>query len=272
MKTVVHLSDLHFGRVDRAIAAALHRAVHALSPDLVCVSGDLTQRARRGQFREARAFLDALPRPQLVVPGNHDVPLFNVAARLLNPLGGYCRYITTDLEPAHADNEIVAVGINTTKSMTIKGGRVLQHELERVCRVFDDATDRAVRIIVAHHPFDVSDDASPGRFGEEGPGVVEALTRCGTDVFLTGHLHVSYAGATAARYRLGGRSAIVVEAGTATSTRRRGELNSFNVIRVEPDAVTVEHLEYRSEASGFERRQSQRFDRGGDGWFSADSR
>src|SRR5215213_4331020 len=109
MQTIAHVSDIHFGRVDARVVTALGHAITALAPDLVVVSGDLTQRARAQQFREARQFLDRLPRPLLVVPGNHDVPLFNLAARFVDPFGGYRRYIQEDLEPAYACDSFVAV-------------------------------------------------------------------------------------------------------------------------------------------------------------------
>jgi len=99
MSTIAHLSDIHFGRVDSTVVDALIDTLTAVAPDLVALSGDLTQRARSGQFRAARRFLDRLPRPLLVVPGNHDVPLFNLAARFLDPFGGYQRHIQEDLEP-----------------------------------------------------------------------------------------------------------------------------------------------------------------------------
>ncbi len=105
MRTIVHLSDIHFGRVDPQIVPPLLQTVRGLAPDLVAVSGDLTQRARLGRFLRARAFLRELPTPTIVVPGNHDVPLFNIAARLVNPLDGYLRYIQRDLEPKFLDDE-----------------------------------------------------------------------------------------------------------------------------------------------------------------------
>ncbi len=106
MRTIVHLSDLHFGRIDPAVCRALAEDVSALNPDLVVVSGDLTQRAREHEFEEARVFLKSLPLPQLVVPGNHDVPLYNFVARFLRPLTRYQRYITSDLKPFYADTEM----------------------------------------------------------------------------------------------------------------------------------------------------------------------
>src|SRR5213593_2266921 len=129
MRTLVHLSDLHFGRVDEQIIEPLISAVTQINPDLVAVSGDLTQRARSQQFREARAFLDALPQPQIVVPGNHDVPLHNVFSRFLQPLAKYRRYISEDLQPFFQDEEIAVLGVNTARSLTLKGGRINEEQV-----------------------------------------------------------------------------------------------------------------------------------------------
>src|SRR6266851_7829192 len=121
MRTLVHLSDLHFGHVDAQIIDPLIKAVSEIRPDLVAVSGDLTQRARSWQFREARAFLDRLPRPQIVVPGNHDVPLYDLYGRFVERLECYQRYITEDLEPEYVDDEVAVLGANTARSLAWKG-------------------------------------------------------------------------------------------------------------------------------------------------------
>ena len=123
MRTLVHLSDIHFGRVDAAIVEPLISLIGKIKPDVVAVSGDLTQRARSEQFKEARAFLDRLPQPQIVVPGNHDVPLYNIFARFLQPLDKYRRFITEDLSPFYGDEEIAGLAVNTARSLTFKGGR-----------------------------------------------------------------------------------------------------------------------------------------------------
>src|SRR6266540_2867345 len=121
MRSIVHLSDIHFGRINEEVIAPLIETVKKINPDLVAVSGDLTQRARSHQFREARAFLESLPTPQIVVPGNHDVPLHNVFARFMQPLRKYRRYITDDLRPFYYDDEIAVLGVNTARSLTMKG-------------------------------------------------------------------------------------------------------------------------------------------------------
>ena len=275
MRTLVHLSDLHFGRVDRVVLGGLRDAVRQLEPDLVAVSGDFTQRARSWQFREARGFLESLPTPQLIVPGNHDVPLHNVFARFLNPLGGYRRHMTDDLRPHYIDREMAVIGTDTTRSFTIGGGGIRRRELRRIREVLKDAAEpaspkhearRRVTILVAHHPFDEPHaGASFGR-ARPGPEAVEELASEGVDVFLTGHLHVTFAGPTAKRYKIGGRSAIVVEAGTATSTRVRGEPNAFNVLRIDPQSIVVEHLVWNAGTGAFARGEVQRFQHSPDGW------
>jgi 3',5'-cyclic AMP phosphodiesterase CpdA len=121
MRIVVHLSDLHFGRVDPRLEPPLVRTIHAIAPDLIATSGDLTQRARRSQFEQARAFLQQLRMPTIVVPGNHDVPLFNIAARLVNPFAGYRRRIQRDLEPIFRGEEMIVVGLNSARTIPFNG-------------------------------------------------------------------------------------------------------------------------------------------------------
>ena len=257
-RTIVHLSDLHFGRADAAVARSLRNAVWELQPHVVAISGDLTQRARRQQFRRVRSFIVGLPSPQLIVPGNHDVPLFNVFARLMTPLGGYQRYITSDLTPRLSDGTIWMMGINTTRRTTIKSGRVSAAAVREIEAALRKAAPDSIRILVAHHPFDAAER------GQGGTRALETLTSAGIDVFLTGHLHTSYTGHTAQRYLTSGRSAVVVEAATATSTRLRDEANGFNVLRIRRDVIRVET--YRWNGRSFERSDVRSFKRGESGW------
>jgi len=135
MRTIVHLSDLHFGRLDRRVVAPLVAAIGAIAPDLVAVSGDFTQRARASQFVEARDFLATLPWPRLVVPGNHDVPLFDVARRFLRPLARYRQFIADDVEPVFIDAEIAALGLNSARSLTFGRGRLNADQIRKATEV-----------------------------------------------------------------------------------------------------------------------------------------
>jgi predicted MPP superfamily phosphohydrolase len=240
VRRVAHLSDLHFGRVERGVLEVLRRRLAALAPDLLVISGDLTQRAKSGEFRQARAYLDTLPRPQLVVPGNHDVPLYNLFRRFFRPLAAYRRFVAEDLEPSYVDEEIAVVGVNTARSLAFKGGRINEAQIaglrRKICRLGDEVT----KFVVTHHPFDVPQ-----------------LADCGIDVLMAGHLHASHVGMTAL-------SVLVVQAGTATSRRTRAEPNSFNLLRVEPRHIEVDR--YLLRGSDFVRGATESFDRGAGGW------
>lgn len=266
MRTLVHLSDIHFGRVDYALIEPLIRLITEFKPDVVVVSGDLTQRARTEQFKEARAFLDALPKPQIVIPGNHDVPLHNVFTRFLSPLDKYRRYITNDLEPFYADTEIAVLGINTARALTIKDGRInkeqVAHMRLRLCPLGADI----IKIIVTHHPFDLPVGYDDRELVGRARMAMEAFAGCGADLLLAGHLHVSHTGHTAERYKIAGHSALVVQAGTATSTRGRGEDNSFNLIRIDRPRIEVERFTWKLEQGTFAVSSAERFQHTSDGW------
>jgi 3',5'-cyclic AMP phosphodiesterase CpdA len=264
MRTLVHLSDLHFGRVDPAVADALIALIARLGPQVVAVSGDLTQRARRSQFRAARRFLDSLPEPRIVVPGNHDIPLFNLPVRFLDPLGGYRRHITGDLQPVHADSEIAVLGLNTTRATSLKGGAVQYDDVPSMCEVLGRLSTQLVKIVVGHHPFGERRAAGTPQ-GHPDTRAVARLAEAGADVFLTGHRHLSYTGHTAERYDISGRAAIVVEAGTATSTRMRGEANAFNVLHIDRGQIAVERFEWQS-SGAFRVAEVRRFERSAVGW------
>jgi 3',5'-cyclic AMP phosphodiesterase CpdA len=266
MRTIVHLSDLHFGRVDRQLLEPLIKTIGELKPNLVAVSGDLTQRARSHQFIEARAFLDALPKPQIVVPGNHDIPLHNVFARFLQPLDKYRRYITDELQPGFADEEMVVVGVSTARSSTFKGGRINREQVARVRERMCSLGDEVMKILVTHHPFDLPEGYSDRDLVGRARMAMAGLADCGADLFLAGHLHVTYSGQTAKRYNIQGHSALVVQAGTATSTRERGEVNSFNLIRLDHPNVTVERFSWNPESLSFAVASEEHFQHSSEGW------
>lgn len=267
MRTVAHISDLHFGATDPVIVAALIDCLATLRPDVVAVSGDLTQRARRHQFVAARAFLDAVPFPQVVVPGNHDVPFYNMLARFARPLYRYRRFITSERHPSFVDDEIAIVGADTTRSVTIAEGGLRTRDVSRLSEQLTQAPVGAVRILVCHHPFDpLLGHRKRLTIPAPDAQAVNALVAGGVDVFLTGHRHLSYAGHTATRYQVQGRAAIVVEAGTATSVRVRGEANTFNVLRVGMGQVSAERWEWQREGRVFAVARTDEFVRVEAGW------
>lgn len=266
MRTLVHLSDLHFGRLDPLLLMPLVECVHALSPDVVVVSGDLTQRARTTEFIQAKEFLARLPGPRIVVPGNHDVPLHNLVHRLLRPLEKFRRYIEPSLSPSFIDPEIAVLGVNTARSLVVKNGRINEVQLRSLREAFGVLPEEVVKVVVTHHPFDVpSHIGASQRVGRAGIAMAE-FAQCGVDVLLAGHLHTSRAGDTGARYALSGYGALVLNAGTATSTRGRGEANAFNLVRLEKNRVGVKRFEWLHESQRFSPADHQLFVREHKGW------
>jgi 3',5'-cyclic AMP phosphodiesterase CpdA len=271
MRTIVHLSDLHFGRVDPALLDPLVAAVAAASPDVVVVSGDLTQRARKAQFAQARAFLDRLPRPRVVVPGNHDIPYYNVLKRFLAPLDNFRALICDDVEPAFIDEEIAVLGVNTARSLTFKHGRINAGQVARIRERLASVPASVTRIVVTHHPFDPPQDADPSERLGRADMAMPALAALGVDVLLSGHLHATHVSNTARRYPIPGFAALAVQAGTATSTRGRGEVNAFNVLRIADPRVDAPRIDVTRH--GFDPRQrayvpmdGHAYTRKGDDW------
>jgi len=268
MRTIVHLSDIHFGRIEPALVDQLSVAVTRLSPDLLAVSGDLTQRAKRSEFTAARAFLDALPFPRLVVPGNHDVPLYNVFTRFVTPLARYARAITRDLSPVFQDAEVIVVGVNTARSFTVGEGQINEAQVDQIVRHLSGAPPGLIRIVVTHHPFDLPEGVREERLLGRAAMAMAKLSAAGADLFLAGHLHISHIGHTAERYKIAGHSALVVQAGTV-STRSRGEQPSFNVLRLHRPEIAVERLVWNPERAMFTETAASVYRHTESGWMKA---
>jgi 3',5'-cyclic AMP phosphodiesterase CpdA len=266
MRTLVHLSDLHFGRVDPELLDPLRDLVHRIAPTAVVVSGDLTQRAKSEQFEEARAWLDTLPGPQIIVPGNHDISLYNVFRRFVLPLERYKRYITDDLDPVYIDDEIAVLGVNTARSLTWKDGRVNKEQVEKIRATLAGLPPEVTRVVVTHHPFDLPKGAEEDDLVDRAHMAMDVFAECGVDLLMAGHLHQSHAGNTEARYKISEYAALVVQAGTATSTRGRGEVNSFNVIRIEARKIEVDRYGWDAVHKQFQLLATEKFMRSGNIW------
>jgi 3',5'-cyclic AMP phosphodiesterase CpdA len=250
-RMIAHLSDLHFGRVDPAIVEPIVAAVKRLRPDLVAISGDLTQRARRVEFEQARQFVDRLPQPRIVVPGNHDVPLHNPWSRFVSGMSLFREYISKELESSYVDEAIAVAGVNTARALTWKGGRINRTQIERVRLHFCGAAASVLRIVVAHHPLDLPEAWRRRDRAWRARRAFREWAGCGVDMVLAGHIHLAFAGSEAELLRLGNHGAIVVQAGTAISTRGRGEPNSFNAIEVRENAISVERHTWDASAKMF---------------------
>ncbi|RVV98372.1 metallophosphoesterase [Mesobaculum littorinae] len=265
MRRVLHLSDIHFGRTRLDLVDPLVDKIAELRPDLVVISGDLTQRARVAQFEEAKAFIDRIDPPVLTVPGNHDVPLDNLWVRLVRPFSRYRRIIDRNLAPSWSDEEINVIGVNTVNPYVWQSGKIGEKAVRRVCSAFDQTRHKRVRIVALHHPL----DHAPGVEKKLMRGAAEAagrLAECGADIVLCGHLHSWRADPHTARE--GGASTILLQAGTGLSTRVRGEENDFNLLSIQPGEITVDRWA-AGERPVFEHKSGHVFHKGAGGWSRA---
>lgn len=273
--TLVHVSDLHFGppylpRVGEALLDILPR----MDPDVIVASGDFTQRAKEAQYAEARAFLDRFPqRPLVVVPGNHDVPLYRVAERIFSPYALYRTYISEKLDTVLRRDDAVIVGLNSTSPLrAIVNGRIDRRQLDFCADAFASAPEGAARIVVAHHHFAPAPDYEGDKPMPKAKRALDRFTEMRVDLILGGHLHRAYIGNSLDVYPGEDREhgIIIVQSGTTTSRRGRArerEKNSFNLIRIGEDTIRVTHYMYFDEAGGFEPVSQHIFPRAGRDYF-----
>lgn len=262
---ICHLSDLHFGHHDAALAGGLAADLTSQNPDLVIVSGDFTQLGTAREFEAAREFLDTLQVPIFTVPGNHDVPARNVLQRLINPYGLYRRYIAQELEPVLDLGDVVIAGIKTSRraraELNWAHGSISRGQLRRLEGRFKGSSPTALRIIVAHHPLMQPEGAvlKPMRLVRRADLALETFARLGIRLVLSGHFHLSYvrqhgnAGAVAEGAPEGLRKAegapiLVAQASSTISTRLRGDTNAYNLIDIEGGRIAVTVREWREGA------------------------
>ena len=250
MRVVAHLSDLHFGHHDDRVEEALLASLREKHPDLVVVSGDFTQRALKAEFAAARRFLDRIAQPKLVVPGNHDVPLYDLLARLFRPLENYCRYIAPAGVPGARliEDEIAILGLSTARRFTGTNGRVSHEQMDEIRRVFRPIPQAVMKVLVTHHPLGSAEGHAKVEHAFRSGEALRATAEAGVHLLLSGHHHSSASGEIDAEITFDGHI-LVIHAGTAISTRlRSAEGNTYNLLRIAPDRVSVSVMECSSEA------------------------
>jgi 3',5'-cyclic AMP phosphodiesterase CpdA len=252
----MHISDLHAGPpFNPKLAEQLAAEAHALAPDLLVASGDFVQRADRAeQWRTIVAYLKTLPEPRLVVPGNHDVPLYNPFNRVFRSLERYKRYISPNLNPVFERPGLVVVGGNTAHGLTVDGGHLSAEQIATMEGIFTRHAADTCKVAVLHHHV-VNPSGSEGRRKiRNADEAVRLLDRCGVELLLCGHIHVSYVGTTLDLRPDLQQGTIICQSGTSTSrrgkSRERGK-NSYNVIEIEDHVIRIGQHLYLEDAGRF---------------------
>ncbi|WP_375690896.1 metallophosphoesterase family protein [Pseudooceanicola sp. LIPI14-2-Ac024] len=267
MTRLIHLSDLHFGRDRPELLDPLITAVNDLRPDLVAISGDLTQRALDSQFRAARAFIDRIEAPVLSVPGNHDIPLHLPVTRLLRPFHNYRQWIARDLKPTAQLDGMTVIGLNTVDRYRWQRGRIRSRHVRRACSVARDSRPGDLVVLVAHHPF----EHAPGvekRLMRGADKAIDRLADCGADVILSGHLHLWRTEPFLTRPF--GANILQIHAGTGLSTRQRGEPNDFACIDRDGEVLRVARWIASPGDAAFAESTIRHFGRTPTGWRTLD--
>ena len=233
MTRLLQISDTHFGTEQPHVMRALLALAHAEKPDVLVLSGDITQRASAAQFSRARRFCDDLAIPRMLsLPGNHDIPLFNIFARLFKPYAAYLRAFGPELEPQLQTLSLCVIGVKTTRRWRHKNGQISGEQIERVCAQLSKATPQQLRVVVVHQPVHVLRRSDEHDRLHNWEPAVRAWAEAGADMVMGGHIHLPYVCELSASIAGLGRRMWCVQAGTALSSRVRREApNSVNLIR-----------------------------------------
>lgn len=240
MTRIAHLSDPHFGTEQPGLPDALIRHLATLAPDLILLSGDLTQRARPAQYQAARAFLAALPAPVLAIPGNHDAPLWNLPLRLTNPWRDWLRHLAHPLEGEWQDDRTLLIALNSANPRVWKDGRLSRAQLDHIATRCAAAGLRR-RLVALHHPPEPPEGEPPSL--ANAAEIIAALERAGVDMVLSGHLHFTHVAPLRTAPGI-----LACQAGTCLSSRIRGDGNAFTLIDLTETGAAIAH--HRADASG----------------------
>lgn len=262
MITIMHLSDLHFGTETPQVVASLTHQILKVSPDVVVISGDLTQRARRREFHAAKRFIDAIETSDstvIVVPGNHDIPLYNPVMRVLNPFYRYRSVFGSTRVAVRQLGHVRFITVNSVRRERHAAGYITAKNRREVARSASEAVTGEINVVVTHHPLGINSlTASDVHHGDT--KTCRAWHDAGVNLILSGHVHRPFL-LDATEQLVGHPDAAdppmwILNAGTAVSGRvRHDHPNSYNLIMLDRDgcsnSMTVERWDYLLEHNGF---------------------
>ncbi len=260
---LVLLTDLHFGRASPDLIQPLLDSVAQAAPDLVVIAGDFVQRARTSQFRLARDFVDRLQHAWIAVPGNHDIPLYNIVARVLAPRATYRRWIAPEIAPTIETDDVVIIGLDTTCRWSHQRGVIRPRQIAQVARAIRAHGQEKTVVVMAHHPFHHRPEIEK-KVMKHAAQALRAWSDCGPHIILSGHLHIWAVEPFLAEKN---RSmTLQVHCGTGLSTRLRGNANEFAILDLDGATFSACRMEADPDSMTFVARSQSRYRRDVDGW------
>ena len=235
-----HISDLHFGVEDRDALGEVSRAIAEEKPDAVLCTGDLTQRAKRGEYDAAEAWFAGLDAPVLLDPGNHDMPYYNMMERLFDPFRRFNRLHSAVATHSFQTEDCIILSLRTTVPFQPRfpwvDGLVTKSALARTVLQLEALKDDVrKKIVTGHHPL-LGPETKPGNPTISGERAFAALAAAGAHAVLSGHVHVPFD-----RLRqIGRRSMRMIGAGTLSTRLRHGAPPSYQVITCDGPAIVTE--------------------------------
>ncbi len=230
---IVHLSDMHFGRIHGPAFDGLRTYIstHRHDIHLIIITGDLTQRAKEKEFLLAREFLETLQMPVFIIPGNHDIPLYHLGLRFFHPYKRFCQFLEPWSSTCYEDDKVIVCGLWTTNKFTVKKELIHGHEIENIEKRMLAARGK-LRVIASHHPL------TPDHLSKK----LQRLLKLEPHLLLWGHEHQSKV-TTFSDFP----NTVAVAGGTCVSSRIRTEQNSFNEIFLDKTQVSVRTLHFNDE-------------------------
>ncbi len=247
MIRLAHLSDIHFGGENIAATEGAVQRLHDEVLDAVVVSGDLTQFGELPEFAAARAWLDRLPTPRLVTPGNHDSPYLAFGERFFAPFERYARTIGPVDHQALVAEGLVLHGLNTARGVQPRAnwskGQISNAQVETALGTFAAAPADALKVVVLHHPLtEMLGGPMTGRVWG-GPKAAKRLAQAGVDLVLSGHIHAPFTWS----YPYGDGKTHAAGAGTL-SVRERGVPAGFNLVEADAEEIRIVALSWTGRA------------------------
>jgi 3',5'-cyclic AMP phosphodiesterase CpdA len=234
---ILHLSDLHFGRIDQTVLINLKKFLedHQDTITHYILTGDLTQRARSHEFMGAAEFLKSLEKPLFLVPGNHDIPLYNLYQRIFSPYKKFLKFFESHSQNFYEDDRLAIFGLWTTNNLTVSQGKIKQQQLEELIDKFQHVGPEKIRIIASHHPLFSQKDPMSSKAQSE-------ILNLKPHLVLSGHEHY----AQVRHFSQESVLPICISSGTSTSTRLRVQSNGFNLISILNDELEVKIYQFDS--------------------------